>query len=130
MILTQSPVSQFPVLGSLRQIISSPPAPAVRVLCFFPFSYSRMTGLTHASALLSYEGVPERFPFLGLRSISTLFPFSSLTPIMLDQTQSDVTLNDFIFKEDIRRLCIKDITYFHLELWVSALRPFLAAIKW
>lgn len=89
-----------------------------------------MTGLTHASALLSYEGVPERFPFLGLRSISTLFPFSSLTPIMLDQTQSDVTLNDFIFKEDIRRLCIKDITYFHLELWVSALRPFLAAIKW
>lgn len=54
----------------------------------------------------------------------------SLTPIRLDQIQSDVTLNDFIFTEDIRRAYITDITYLHLKAWASALCPFLAAIKW
>ena len=54
----------------------------------------------------------------------------SLTPIRLDQIQSDVTLNDFIFTEDIRRACITDITYLRLKAWASAPCPFLAAIKW
>ena len=48
----------------------------------------------------------------------------------LDQIQSDVTLNDFIFTEDIRRACITDITYLRLKAWASAPCPFLAAIKW
>lgn len=86
--------------------------------------------LVCTSVLLFHEAMLQGFPFLGLCSISTRCPFASFTPVMLDRTQSDVTPNDFIFKEGVRKACIKDITYLRLELWVCALCPFPVAIKW
>lgn len=110
------------------------------VLCFFHLLHSGATGLTLNSApvLLFHEAVPWDFLFFFFLVFFVfhflVFPPSplllSLTPIRLDQIQSDVTLNDFIFTEDIRRACITDITYLRLKAWASAPCPFLAAIKW
>lgn len=117
-------------LRKVGRIISSPPAPS----CLGALLLSCLMFWSDRASACFCSSIPrgctrEISISWALQDFHRL-SFGFFHPCYVDQTQSDVTLNDVIFKEDIRRACIKDITYLPLELGVSARCPILAMIKW